>query len=266
MVFRAALILVPMIALAQAPPPEVDQALRARVTEFFQCHVDGTFFKAIDLVADDTKDYYVGASKNRFKSFKIDSIAYSGDGFTRATVKVTGQRVIPRRADFPEVVISQDMTQTWIVEHGKWVWHYDQKDEWLTPMGPSDLKAINGSSNLPRMPDVSPAAMAVQAQNILKKVTQDKTDVILGTSTTAKVVFHNGEPGSISLALDPAPKLPGFSASLDKSSLNAGGDATLTLRYQPEDNAPRPVPFTVRVIAQPFNVPLQVSVKFDAAP
>src|SRR5580658_6041018 len=39
-------------------PPEVEQALRARVTEFFQFHVEGNFRAAYGMIAEDTKEYY----------------------------------------------------------------------------------------------------------------------------------------------------------------------------------------------------------------
>ena len=84
--------LLPVLAFAQNAPPVVDQALRARVTEFFQDHVDGNFRKAYDLVAEDTKDYYFGAQKFQFKSFHIDGIKFFDD-YTKADVNVTGERV-----------------------------------------------------------------------------------------------------------------------------------------------------------------------------
>src|SRR5579864_740686 len=51
-----------------SPPPGIEDALRARVTEFFQYHVDGNFRKAYDMVAEDTKDFYFKALKIQFKS------------------------------------------------------------------------------------------------------------------------------------------------------------------------------------------------------
>ena len=126
MLFRSALILLPIAALAQPaqdPPPEVDQALRARVTEFFNDHVEGAagFRKAMDLVAEDTKDYYFSALKIQFKSFKIDSIFYS-DHFTRAIVTLSGKRMFRVSPQFPETEISQPMSTTWKIENGKWCW------------------------------------------------------------------------------------------------------------------------------------------------
>src|SRR5579872_6889230 len=85
MFFRTALALLPVVALAQTPPPEVDQALRARVTEFLQYHVDGKFTKAFEYVADDTKEYYFNSQKVQFISFHLDDVKYS-DHFTKAEV------------------------------------------------------------------------------------------------------------------------------------------------------------------------------------
>jgi hypothetical protein len=59
------LIFLPMIALGQlqTPAEQADVALRARVTEFLQYHVDGNFRKAYDMVAEDTKDDYFASGK-----------------------------------------------------------------------------------------------------------------------------------------------------------------------------------------------------------
>ena len=39
-------------------PPNVDDALKTRVTEFYQDHIDGKFRKAEQLVAEDSKDAF----------------------------------------------------------------------------------------------------------------------------------------------------------------------------------------------------------------
>src|ERR1035441_7840558 len=66
-------------------PPEVDTALRARITQFYQLEVEGKFNRALQLVAEDTKDLFVGSSKPTYQSFEIHSIRYSDD-FAEAEV------------------------------------------------------------------------------------------------------------------------------------------------------------------------------------
>ena len=72
-------------------PEKVDKALRGRVNEFFQYHVDGNFRKAMELVADETQNEYFDSGKTKLKSFKLDDIKYS-DKFDKATVTITVTR------------------------------------------------------------------------------------------------------------------------------------------------------------------------------
>lgn len=262
MVFRSAFILLPLIAAAQTPPPEVDQALRARVTEFFQYHVDGNFRKAEPLVADDTKDYYFGSQKLLFKSFKIDSIKYNDD-FTKATVDLTCQRTW-RSAQFPETLVTQPMSTTWKIENGKWVWYRDPNNVWATPMGPgAPNQPAPNASGTPQLPNVSPEAIAGKARAILQQSSVDKAEVTLlaDKSSSDQVVFHNGSEGPVRVELDPGMKIPGLKVELDKTDLHAGENAILKLQYDPADKDPKPS-FTMRLTVRPFNQVFTISVKF----
>src|SRR5664280_2888317 len=69
------------------PPADVDQVLRARITEFYDLHVKGEFRKAEAWVAEDTKDIYYTSNKTKYLSFEIGRIDYS-DNFTRAKATV----------------------------------------------------------------------------------------------------------------------------------------------------------------------------------
>src|SRR5215203_3687501 len=69
------------------PPAQVDEALRARITEFYQLHVNGEYRKAEKLVAEDSQDFFYEHNKPKYLSFEIKTIAYS-DQFTKAKVSV----------------------------------------------------------------------------------------------------------------------------------------------------------------------------------
>ena len=86
----AALLLLSYSVFAQtpaSPPPAVDQALRSRVTEFFQDLVDSKFVEAFDYVAADTKNYYFNSAKTPLKEFRIRHVKYES-GFEKAAVKL----------------------------------------------------------------------------------------------------------------------------------------------------------------------------------
>src|ERR1700730_11464976 len=70
-------------SLFNKPPADVDLALRARISEFYEYHVKGEFHKAEGLVAEDTKEYFYDHDKPKYLSFEISKIDYS-DGFTKA--------------------------------------------------------------------------------------------------------------------------------------------------------------------------------------
>src|SRR5580704_3639831 len=102
LLLAAACFLIPSAVFAQASspaaPPEVDQVLRARVTEFFQDFVDGKFRLAINLVAEDTQDFYFASPKLEMVAFKIQAINYSNN-FTNAVVNLSVTRVLRLKAE-----------------------------------------------------------------------------------------------------------------------------------------------------------------------
>ena len=57
----------PAVQMPAGPqaPPEVDQALRARANAFLDYESKGENRKAYDLVAEDSRDYYFGATKEK---------------------------------------------------------------------------------------------------------------------------------------------------------------------------------------------------------
>jgi hypothetical protein len=261
---RAPILLLPVLALAQAPPPEVDRTLRARVTEFYQDHVEGNFRKAFDMVADDTKDYYFGASKTQFKSFKIEKIEYS-DNFTKAVVTLTVQRTVTMQLQ--QILVPTTGPTSWKIESGKWVWYNDHGQNWDTPMGPSDLDVIkpnpDGTITVPKR--LTPEMVAAAGQRILQQQQSglSKSEVTLAASkaSSEEVAFHNGAQGSVDVRVEVTPEVAGLHAELDKTSVNAGENAMLKLRYEPGDKPPGS-PVTVRLIIAPFGQVFTATVKF----
>ncbi len=265
----AALLLVSAAAVAQTPsaaaPPEVEQTLRARVTEFFQDFVDGKFRQAINLVAEDTQDEYFNGPKAEIKTFQIDQVKFS-DNFSKADVTVKVKQVWRMKAEgfMQEMVVDTNMPTTWKIEGGKWVfYHHTQPNAWLTPMGPSDVHAADGTSPLPAKLDT--ATLNAEATRILHQTNIDKDQVTLSFDkpSSAKVVFHNGAQGVVSISLVGVPTLPGFSAKLDKLDVNAGQDAVVEFSYTPPADAPSPHPsFAIGVEVAPFAQQFAIQVNF----
>jgi len=269
MLFRhLAVALLPVLALAQTPPastpgapPDVDKALRARVSQFFQYHVDGEFRKAYNLVAEDTKEEYFNSAKLKLISFEIVDIKYSND-FKQAEVNVTA--TMPWTIQLQPNISVVPMITTWKIEDGKWVWyHHLQTGAALTPMGPSRIDPkINGPNSGLKIPEhIDADAVTGAAANILKQITVDKSLVNLPVdkASSEKIVVHNGTQGFIQLSMAAGSDIPGFKATLDKTQIGANQDAVLTLQYDPVNSEPH-TPFQIRLLAAPFNQLFTVTV------
>jgi hypothetical protein len=206
------------------PPAEVDAALRARLQEFFDLHVKGEFRKAEAVVAEDTKDFFYTHNKPKYLNCEFSRVDYS-ENFTKANaVMICEQYVMmPGFTDRPMKVPTPS---TWKVENGKWVWYVDQDALLNTPWGrmkPGPFPEKGGPPPPPSM-----ASIPTTADFLFQQIRVDKAEVILKPGESAEVTITNRAPGLMSVSV-PAP-LPGIEAKLDKSTLPAGGKATLTLR------------------------------------
>ena len=259
------LALLPWVAAAQTAPPEVEQALRARVTEFLQDHVDGNFRKAFELVAEDTKDSYFSSGKAQLQSFKIDDIKFT-DNFTRAAVTATMSKTVNVAGQ--DIPVSLPSTITWKIENGKWVWYEDPKPH-ATPMGVSTplaaaLAGNNATGNaLPK--DFDDKALAAEARNILEQVSVDKKEITLETDKVSEqqVIFHNGMTGSVQVQLT-GTDIPGLTARIGQAFVKAASDVPVVFRYEPGNQAPPKDPVNVQLFVQPLNQVFVIRVSFAA--
>ena len=248
---------------------EADRAVRARVTEFLQYHVDGNFRKAYDMFAEDTKDDYFASGKVQIKGFKIEDVRFT-DNFTKATVTGTISKTFNvAGTDLPVTVPS---TTTWKIENNKWVWYNDTKSAPATPMGLASAvpagaappsSAGNGVDGLPK--NFDDKTISAAAQSILQQVGVDKKEITLAADKASeeRVIFHNGMTGSVQLELT-VPEIPGFSARLEQTVVRAGGDVPVVFRYVPGDPAGRRDPIGVQLTVEPLNQVFVIRVNFAA--
>ncbi|MBS1853993.1 MAG: hypothetical protein JST11_01405 [Acidobacteria bacterium] len=202
------------------PPADVDRALRARITEFFQFHVTGEYRKAEELVAEDTKDYFYDHNKPRYLSFEIRDIEYS-DHFTRAKAVVLCEQRI-NAIGFGTQPFKVPTPSTWKLEDGKWYWWVDPKLRNLTPFGNMQGGPASATGGAPAMP-----AIPSSADFLFQQVKLDKDSLSLPRLKTGEVTLTNSAPGTMKLTVSHTP--PGIEAVLSKSELGSGEKATLNV-------------------------------------
>jgi hypothetical protein len=254
----AILALLASCAAAQDPadlfnraPKSVDDALRARIDEFYQASVKGEFRKAEALVAEDTKDFFYDHDKPRMLSFEISRIEYS-DGYTRAKATVLEER----RVMFPGFagkVMKIPTPSYWKIDDGKWCWYVDKSKLYETPFG--IMKPGPAAAD-----DTSPAAVLASLPSdpdeLMKMVRADKSQVSLKTGESERIVIENAMKGPVTLSIQG--KLDGIEAAFDHETIAAGGKATLVLKAAAGAKSGT---LTVRAMPLGNEMPIQVMVK-----
>jgi hypothetical protein len=260
-----------------AAPVDVSKALRERVNQFFQYHVGSVNRKAIDLVAEDTKDFYFSSGKIQFIDVKVTGAVFSKD-MQRAAVTLDATR--NWQVDKYVTVATTPVVTTWKLEDGKWVFYLDKQnlDLAATPMGTSappptgklaaqPLTNPDGTLNIPK-DFAEPARVAAQGQAILNQAGVDMDSVRLtsGKTSSEQVTFHNGFNGQISLRLVGDPHIPGLKITLDRVDLGASEDAHVNFTYEPPEGATSGnVDYTLRLNLTPFNQEYPIRIILAAA-
>src|SRR5215472_15445772 len=174
--------------LFHKPPADVDKALRARISEFFELHVKGDFRRAEALVAEDTKDYFYDNNKPRYLGFEISKIKYNDD-FTKAQVTVLCEQYV-RFPGFPNTPVKVPTPSTWKIENGKWVWYVDQSQIALSPLG---IKMSPGPPS--HTPGPAAFGQVPTLEQFYASFKADRDSVELQPGSIETVNINNGSPG-----------------------------------------------------------------------
>jgi hypothetical protein len=231
------------------PPANVDQALRARIAEFYDLHVRGEFRKAEALVADDTKDIYYSTNKTKYLSFAIDRIDYS-DNFTRAKATVLCEQNI-MLPGFMGKPMKVPIPSTWKLVDDTWYWYVDPDSLRMTPFG----KMNPGATREPASPSI-PAIPTTVPDFIYQQVKADKASVALKAGESGQVTITNSAPGAMNISLTGS--VPGVEVKLDRAVLKTGEKAVLTVRAG--DNAKSGV-LSIQVEQTNQVIPIQVAIR-----
>jgi hypothetical protein len=216
-------------ASGPTPPPEVDQALRARIQEFYDLLVKGQFRKAESLVAEDTKERFYNQSKPRYKSAEIVKIVYADD-FTHATATIKVQAFIEAPGFPQDLPIPGQFPSTWKLDNGQWCWFVDPttiRTPWGTQAVPPGMPGNNASPGaLP--PGMGASGMPPMPQStdfLMNKIKADRTALTLAPGGSGEVAFTNLSPGIMTLAVETKPS--GIEVKPERQDIRAGEKLTL---------------------------------------
>ena len=238
---------------AEDPPTGTDEALRARVSKFFQAHVDGKFRVADEVVAEDSKDAFFAADKSRYDAYEILKIEYS-ENFTKAKAVVACKTKWSFQGH--RVPVTAPFTSLWKLEKDQWFWYTVTADVIDTPFG----KMKSGPDSGAGAPGLLPGDPRNLAQGILAQVKVDKKQIDLQADKAGQetIVVSNTMPGPVSLSID-CPPFPGLSLTLEKATLAAGEKTLLHVVYAPAGRlSDQPIVASLEVSPTHARIPLRI--------
>jgi hypothetical protein len=231
-------------------PAETDQALRARVNEFYGFLVEHKSRAAEALVAEDTKDLYYDSQKPEVEKFQIEKIAW-GPSFQTAEVIIEA-RV---RVMFPGLgpqTVSSKVPSLWKLENGKWCWYIDKSRLADSPFGQFHSSG-GGSGQLPAHPAITPEMLKAAVKPDRNQIAVDLTD-----GKTTIITLTNSLPGPVQIQ---APKVTGMAIDVAKPSLASGESTKVSFKCEnPDGPHPPVVNFTVLPTNQQIPIQLIFSV------
>ena len=242
-------------------PPEVDAALRARVTQFYQLEVEGKFNQALQLVAEDTKDLFIGSSKPTYQSFEFQSVRYSGD-FTKAEAIMLVTRLLPIEGFMGHPLPTRTLSR-WKLENGQWCYYVDpKKDLAASPFGPfaPPPRVALPAGGRPEGPHPLPPMPANLPDPRL--LTADRLSIQLKSSgpSSEQVTISNPSPWPVTLTLSD-PKVAGLTVSLNHFTLQRGDKAVLSIQWSGGAQIPK-APITIAITVRQTNQVIPIKVSF----
>jgi hypothetical protein len=254
-------------SLAQNPaeqfakaPPDVDSALRERVTKFYQAHVDGKFRAADAFVEEASKDAFFAMDKPRCTSFQVGLITYSQD-FTRAVVMVGCDTQLTLPLAGGPMPVKMPVRSVWKLVDGQWFWYAEPPNqaEVKTPFG---THKPNPELGTPASGAAAARGGAVDMLSLSKMVAADKQLVRFDPSLPGsdRITIRNGMPGAVTLSLEP-PTVEGLQLQLDRTSLEQGQTAVLSVAYAPSQDR-KPANLDLSIVVEPLDLRLPLRVQF----
>ena len=204
--------------LFEKAPPAVEEALRARVSKFFQAHVDGRLRAADEVVAEDSKEAFFTASKPRCYSFEIVKIDYS-ENFTRAKAVTTCEMDQPTPG-MAGVKVKAPRTSLWKLADGQWWYYIDPNQGYQTPFGVMRAGPGQATTVPPAVASGAGPGAGVDPEVVLSWVRPSRSEIQFRSAKAGsdELTLTNRGAGAATLIMQYA-DMPGLEVKLDRTEI-----------------------------------------------
>jgi hypothetical protein len=242
-------------------PPDVDNALRARIAHFYQAHVDGKPRKADEVVAEDSKDFFFAGNKPKYLSFEILKITYS-EGFTRALATV-GCETYVMMPGFAGKPVKLAGASKWKIVDGQWFWYVEEEGKGtVTPFGVMKADPASAGAAPRGLPDLASGPTAASLRDQVK-IDKEAVHFIALREGSEEIRIKNNLPGPITLKMRHG-RMEGVTVSLDRTEVKGGETAVIGVKAAANALIPA-VAEKIVIDVEPVGRQFAVDVIFDPA-
>ena len=238
----------------QKAPPGVEEALRARVSEYYTYFQESKFRQAEALVTEDSKDAFYTMNKARHMGFSIGGVTFSDD-VKSARVLVTLLMIMPMMGSKP---VPFPVSTQWKLVDGEWYGYIPQSrpgDIVQTPFGPKKVMEPTFAARTPIETEPRPDLKSVGRMfRIERAALEFPTSAAEPVQETISI--KNRSRGDLTVRAISKP-IKGLKVELRPESISPGEEGLLTFTYEPAVRQLRRsfrVRFAVEPIAQHFAV------------
>ena len=246
-------------------PPEVEEALRARVTEYFTLFQHGEFRQAEAYVTEESKNAFYVMNKASHEGFSIRSMDFDEDAKSARAV-ITLQRRMPILGD---TLLPVAVSMLWKVVDGEWYAHFPLPkpgDVIDTPFGKRTVPgrtipkgSIAGApGKTAPLPDVKSAAKTFLVDRDAVEFPANASGPVSET-----VSIENLSQGALTMRRL-SKEVKGLDVELRPEPIPPGEKAALTFTYRPAVKQWRR-PFRMRFVMEPLARRFTVKVTFTAS-
>jgi len=253
----------------QAPPkapPEVEQALRSRVTEYYTLYQQGKYRQSEAYISPEGRDAYYAIRKNTIYGFEIKDIQFAPD-FQSGKVSVVCQTNVAIQTQGGRMALP--VFSTWKLIDGEWyaLMGALQGESVNTPFGKMTFNGGRAAVNTPN-PGVAGGTDLATA-NTLATMFQLKGSPLLQFPANAKepvtqtIVLSNTGQAKLHVRNE-FHDIPGMEIATDPAEIKGGQDMTISFTYKPEVarlDGKKDLEFTIL----PLNQSFVVTAHFDDA-
>ncbi|MEZ5363090.1 MAG: hypothetical protein R2748_12305 [Bryobacterales bacterium] len=248
--------------LARKAPPEIDDALKTRVSQFYQHFQRGEFRQAEGFLDEESKDLFYNSKKNRILDFNIQNVDYGGD-FRSANVLVVCKTIIAMLGSEP---VNMPLNSDWRYNEGEWRMHLTEHKrpegaDASSPFGPMSFSQDVAAPGSAFQGQQGPA-MARPTVESLASMYRISTDTLTFPKASQDPVSRSMTVKSASVGRLTVEKktgpIAGIEVEIEGADIEPGGEATIKFTYDPakaEHVSGRVrVDFMVMPISQSFQV------------